>query len=694
MTINDTNIYQKSSGILHSLYGEGAEFRQGQYEAIEATLLHNRTLVVQRTGWGKSLVYFVCTKILREMGKGVTFVISPLLTLMDNQMDAAAGMQLECDALNSKTADRREEIIERIINGRLDIVFITPETLFSSDIQQVISRINIGLFVIDEAHCVSDWGHDFRLDYSNIYKVLDKIPHNVPVLATTATANDRVIKDLEKQLGGDVYVSRGPLLRDNLSIQVLNLPTPAERYAWIAENIPKLHGSGIIYCLTQRDCEYLSDFLNMNGISACPYYSRDNKTEYLNEEAEHLFMEDKIKVLVATIKLGMGYDKQNISFIIHYQQPANVVAYYQQIGRAGRKLPKAYTFLMCGDEDEDIHNYFIDTAFPTEDEFARIMNIIMENTDNGIKAADISNAVNISNSRLNKTLDFLQNSGYIIKDRTLYFVTPKIYSYDKEHYDAITALRRDEQRQMQEIAHTKECYNRFIVRCLDDNTSDVCGQCANCTQENIYPYYPQRHYIDFAEEYLNKLLIRFEPRKRWAAKRLADMPKATIEHINEVGICLCQYGYPGYGEMVKQGKYAETPRFCDELVEKAAEVLIPVIEANEIDVMTCIPSLRSGLVKDFTMRLAQRCNIRFAELLEKVGVAQQKDMKNSSHQCYNALISFNIKDDITEMPQNVLLVDDIVDSRWTLTVCGYKLMKADCKKVFPFALACSSTKED
>lgn len=699
MTINDNGIYNESVKILRSLYGYNAKFREGQYEAIEATLLHNRTLVVQRTGWGKSLVYFVCTKILRERGRGITFVISPLLALMDNQMYAAKKMELKCDALNGKTKDRHDEIINNILNGTLDIVFITPETLYNDKVNKQIANMNIGLFVIDEAHCVSDWGHDFRLDYSNIYKVLEKIPMNVPVLATTATANNRVVRDLEKQLGGDVFVSRGSLLRNNLSIQVLDLPSPAERYAWIAENVPMIPGSGIIYCLTQRDCEHLSEFLNMNGINACPYYSRDNKEEYLNDEAEHLFMEDNIKVLVSTVKLGMGYDKQNISFIIHYQQPSNVIAYYQQIGRAGRNLKKAYTFLMRGEEDADIHNYFIETAFPTEDESAQVMNAIMENTENGIRVAEISDIVNINMSRLQKTLDFLLNGGYIVKgekgaDKSKFFVTPKVYSYNKEHYDAITALRYDEQRQMQEMTQTTECYNRFIIRCLDDNTSDVCGQCANCTRDNLFPSYPDKKYIDFAQEYLNKLIIRFEPRKQWAATPFTNMKKTKIECQNEVGICLCQYGYPGYGEMVKEGKYAEVPRFCDELAEKSAEVLIPVIEANEIDAITCIPSLRSDLVKDFTIRLAKRCKIPFVELLEKTKSIQQKTMKNSSHQCSNALSSFKVIDDITEMPKRVLLVDDIVDSKWTLTVCGYKLMKNGCEKIYPFALACSSTKEE
>lgn len=279
-------IYAQAQQIIQSLYGKDAAFRDGQYEAIESTLTHHRTLVVQKTGWGKSLVYFVCTKIRRKLGKGLTIVVSPLLVLMENQLQAADILGLRCAVLNSQTKDRRKEILAEMKAGTIDLVLITPETLFTDEVQLALPQIQIGLFVIDEAHCISDWGHDFRLEYTRLNRVIQRMPKTVPVLGTTATANDRVIDDLKKQFGDDVYVSRGELMRRSLSIQVLHLSTPAERYAWILQNVPDLPGSGIIYCLTQRDCEHLADFLQKNGINAQAYHSgmdqqETNQAEYL-----------------------------------------------------------------------------------------------------------------------------------------------------------------------------------------------------------------------------------------------------------------------------------------------------------------------------------------------------------------------------------------------------------------------------
>ena len=259
--IHHNEIYQQSVSILKSLYGETASFRDGQYEAIEATMTRQRTLVVQRTGWGKSLVYFICTKLLREQHAGVTMVVSPLLVLMQNQVEAAEKMGLSCDVLNSRVKDRKESILTALEADALDLILVTPETLFSEAVQKRLNNIKIGLFVIDEAHCISDWGHDFRLEYGSLKNVIRQLPPNVPLLATTATANERVVDDLKQQLGDNVYISRGPLSRDSLSIQVLHMPNRIERYAWILENLKKLPGSGIIYCLTQRDCDYLSAFL-------------------------------------------------------------------------------------------------------------------------------------------------------------------------------------------------------------------------------------------------------------------------------------------------------------------------------------------------------------------------------------------------------------------------------------------------
>lgn len=695
MSIQKEAIYGQALGVLRSLYGTDAKFRTGQYEAIEATMLHHRTLVVQRTGWGKSLIYFTCTKLLRERGRGLTIVVSPLLTLMENQIEAANQLGLRCDALNSKTADRREDILNRMAAGTLDLVLVTPETLFREDIQTRLPQIRIGLFVIDEAHCISDWGHDFRLDYSRLRDVILRLPQNVPILATTATANDRVVADLTAQLGGDVYISRGPLTRESLSIQVLDLPGKAERYAWLLANLERMPGSGIIYCLTQRDCDVLARFLNENGITALSYYSRSPAEEHKNQEAEEAFRHNQIKALVATIKLGMGYDKGDIAFVIHFQTPKNIVSYYQQIGRAGRNIPHAYVFLMNGKEDEEIINYFMETAFPTEQEMTQVYRCIQ--SQDGIGLNSLLSKLNIRRSRVEKCLMFLMKDKYITKNRSEYLITPTPFVYQKEHYDAVTAIRRQELEQMKQLVRTDGCYSQFIVSALDDPDAHPCGRCANCLGRDILdgaskaaPMAVNRA----ASEFLRGQTIPIEPRKQWAASAVTRMTK--IPYVNQVGVCLCKYGDPGFGELVRQGKYSPEKRFCDELVERGAEVVRPLIREKGITHITCVPSLRSDLVPDYARRLARACGLPFVELLQKRSAEQQKTMENSAYQCANAFQSFSLIDGVQNLPRKVLLVDDMVDSKWTLTVCGCRLMEKEngCQEVYPFALADSSQKED
>ena len=688
MDIQNRAIYRQAYRILISLYGPDAVFRPGQYEAIEATMLHRRTLVVQRTGWGKSLVYFIATKLTREESGGLTLVVSPLLALMQKQLDAAKKMGLACDVLNSTVKDRRQDILQNMVSNQLDLVLVTPETLFSEDVQAQISKISIGLFVIDEAHCISDWGHDFRLQYARLREIIRLLPPHVPVLATTATANDRVINDLADQLGKDVFVSRGTLARESLWMQVLNIPNKIERYAWMLENIPHMPGSGIIYCLTQRDCDYLSDFLNKNGISARSYYSRDVMEEEKNREAEELFRRNQIKALVATIKLGMGYDKGDIAFVIHYQMPANIVSYYQQIGRAGRNIDQAYVVLMHGQEDEEIIDYFIRTAFPTEKETGEILSAVMD--AGGLTLTGIEQKVNISRSRMDKAITFLQNDGFLYKEDRLYYVSPKPYVYNRAHYDAVTVIRRREMEQMKTLVRTKECYSQFIINALDDPAPSPCGHCANCLGQAIFPEIVSFSARQAAAAYVDKMVLTIEPRKRWPA--FAGHKAGIIRHQNMPGICLSKYGDPGYGELVRQGKYARPARFSDELVGKSASLLLPLIQERQITHVVAVPSLRSGIVTDFVKRLAGHCGLIYLEALKKKPAEPQKTMENSAYQCKNAFESFSIREGI-DLPERILLVDDIVDSRWTMTVCGSLLMEHGCRQVYPFALADSSHTE-
>lgn len=688
MEIKNQSIYDKVFEIIKSLYGDSARFREGQYEAIEATLLNKRTLVVQKTGWGKSLVYFLATSILRNQGKGVAMVVSPLLVLMENQIEAATKLGLKCDVLNSTVQNRRSDILRKLVSGDLDLLLVTPETLFKDDIQRMLKDISIGLFVIDEAHCISDWGHDFRLEYGNLYKIISILPENIPILATTATANDRVVEDLKSQLGDSVYVSRGPLTRESLAIQILKLKNKAERYGWILQNINKIPGSGIIYCLTQRDCDYLADFLYKNGVKALSYYSRNKEEEYKNEKAEKLFKENKIKVIVATIKLGMGYDKGDIGFVIHYQQPSNIVSYYQQIGRAGRNIEHSYAFLMSGKEDIDIINYFINTAFPAQNDTKKIIQTIELN--NGVSLDQLCSKLNIKRNLISKALMFLTHEGFLVKEGYKFYLSANKFEYNNEKYAKITAIRNKEKTQMSELINTKKCYSKFIVNCLDDKNAIECGICSNCIGEEIFSSFVEDEYITKALSYINFLEMPINPRRQWAITKYTR--KTKIPYINEIGICLSKYGDVGYGELVKRDKYSKEQKFCDELVGKSCEVLRPIIQREKIQSITFVPSIRSEMVEDFAKRLASNCGIKFISILSKREAKQQKHMENSSYQCENALSSFYIDDDL-QMPSSTILVDDIVDSKWTLTVCGNLLGERGCYKVFPFTLADSSQKE-
>ena len=508
--VADQELFFRATAILKNLYGENARFRPGQYEAIERTIKEKRLLVVQKTGWGKSLVYFICTKLLREEGAGVTLVISPLLALMDNQLSAARKMGLNCAALNSTTANERELILMGMEANTYDLVLATPESLMNKKFRQYLPDIRIGLLVIDEAHCISDWGHDFRLEYNKIYRVIEQLQPNVPVLATTATANNHVIEDLQNQMGKP-KVSRGHLMRDNLSIQILPLSDKESRYAWILDNIGRLPGTGIIYCLSRKDCTWLSDFLCENGISAEPYFSGDGEQEKKSQETLKRFLNDEIKVIVSTIKLGMGFDKGNVAFVIHFQSPKNVIAYYQQIGRAGRNISFARTFLMLGGEDYRIHKGFIENAFPSEPEMKRIRQYITACP--GVCTVNkICAAIDISKKKILKVLDFLEDEGLIEKEwhsstsgkpYAVYKSTAAPFVYRGEHYEEIKQIRYRELEQMQTIANTSECLSRTVVSCLDDIEDHNCGICSNCDPKGRFPVtvsaVSKRRAIDFLE---------------------------------------------------------------------------------------------------------------------------------------------------------------------------------------------------
>lgn len=461
-------MYKEARKYLKQVFGEEAEFREGQWEAIEYALTSRKVLVVQQTGWGKSIVYFIATKILRSQGKGPTILISPLLSLVRNQIDSASPIGLDAESINSQNKENWDNVKNKLKCDKCDILLISPEQLANrvrfSELISFISK-GIGLFVVDEAHCISDWGHDFRPDYRRITSIIQNLPPNVPVIATTATANQRVVDDIIMQLG-DIEVSRGPLVRESLRLQVIKLRDQAERMAWLAENIPQMPGVGILYCLTVADSFRVAKWLRMNGIKSSAYNSKIIPEDRIKLEKQ--FMDNNIKCLVATIALGMGYDKGDIGFVIHYQRPGNVVSYYQQIGRAGRKLEQAYAILLNGFEDDDIQEYFISNAFPTSFEMTHVVSAL-ESSTIGLKQSQLLGRVNIKTGRLNKCLKYLEVENIIAKSADgLYYRTVNEWLPDSGRSDKVTERRYEELQEMRLFIDLESCYMEYIAQKLED----------------------------------------------------------------------------------------------------------------------------------------------------------------------------------------------------------------------------------
>lgn len=677
--------------VLRDTYGEGTEFRDGQKEAIQQVLNGKRILVVQKTGWGKSLVYFLAAKMMRRKMQGITLIISPLLALMNNQIVSADKLGLHVETINSENTDDWEMIMEKIKHNQVDALIISPERLANDEFKQLLTGgLQINLFVVDEAHCISDWGHDFRPDYRRIVEIIQKLPSNIPVLATTATANDRVVEDIKSQLGQNIIVSRGSLMRESLELQVVKLQTREERLAWIAEHLKELPGTGIIYCLTVRDCRLVHKWLRENNISSRCYYAgiKDDETES-KAAIVQLFMENQIKVLVATVAFGMGVDKPDIGFVIHFQKPGNLIAYYQQIGRAGRGIQKALAILLSGEEDNQINNYFIESAFPTEALMENIMEELRAKSDSGLKQADLEKNINMKPTKIKDCVKYLMVEGAVYKEGSSYYPAPRPWEPDLEKSRRITDIRKNELKQMNDFVHTKNCYMEYIANALNDPHAKRCGKCSNCLGYPLISEEFQQDTLIKAQEFIKRDFHIIEPRKKWPIGVFIDGKNKIPEEFQcERGRVLSNYADAGWGRLVQKGKYTDG-FFDDQLVDAAAELLADFVKEHDIQWAASIPSVRRPqLVSDFAGRLAERLHLNYVEAIEKVrDVRCQKELNNNFLQYENAKDSFEVKQ---AFGQNLLLIDDMVDSRWTFTVCGYKLQKCGSGRVFPFALANSA----
>jgi ATP-dependent DNA helicase RecQ len=682
---------ERALHLLRQMLGPDAVFRPGQWEAIEKLVGdRQRVLVVQRTGWGKSIVYFLATKLLREQSAGFTLLISPLLALMRNQIEMADRIGVRAATINSSNRAEWDAVERALASGSCDLLLISPERLNNPRFRSLLSKITgrVGLFVVDEAHCISDWGHDFRPDYRRIVRILRNLPRGVPVLGTTATANDRVIADVQLQLGPGLTVLRGALARPSLRLQSIQLADQSERLAWLAENVPKIPGTGIVYCLTVADTERVAKWLRLKGFRVEAYHAGSDAS-IDRERLEQALLNNEIKALVATVALGMGFDKPDLGFVIHFQRPGSAVAYYQQVGRAGRALDRAYGILLNGREDDDIQDYFIQSAFPPARTMLGILDAL-EKSDR-MSFSEILSRVNVSYTMAEKALRLLEIDGAVAVDMDLrprrYFRTLNPWKPDVERIERVTRLRQEELAQMQTYVTHSGCLMEFLARALDDPTAEPCGRCANCRGKGL-PARVSPQLVTEAVEFLKRENIVVAPRKLWPKGLFPDR-KSTLpeEERNAPGRALCYYGDAGWGQLVREGKYVHG-FFCDDLVRAAADLISNRWEPDPPpEWVAAIPSRRHPhLVPDFAERLANALGLPFIPVLVRAKEApEQKTMANSTMQARNVQGTLAVSARVLSGP--VLLVDDIVDSRWTLTMAGWLLRTHGSGIVYPFVLA-------
>lgn len=672
-----------------SLQDTTAEFRFGQEEAINSVLNPpHRALVVQATGWGKSIVYFIATRVLRDQGKGPTLVISPLLSLMRDQLKAAASLGLRAEQYTSSNSNEWADIEAKLKANRVDLLLVSPERLANSEFRNLTGASSLakaGLVVIDEAHCISDWGHDFRPDYQRIGELIRRLP-TTAVLATTATANTRVVDDIKAQFGSNIKVLRGPLVRESLRLQVVAERDAVERLAWLADHLSELPSSGIIYALTQRDTERVATWLRNVGYDVAAYHS--GLADEAKIELEDKLMRNEVKALVATVALGMGFDKPDLGFVVHYQSPGNLVAYYQQIGRAGRAIPTAVAVLFMGREDESIHEWFIASSRPSEDNIRAVLKALDEEP---LSLSRLVERLNLTRSEIDKVLKTLSaaSTSPIVKVQHSYQRTPNPYVYDEAHTHALAQRRREERKRFVAFARTSDCLMQIVSQELDDDTAAPCGKCANCIGYEVVSSEITDTRQAEAAMFLRRSEFLIEPRKRWQVNAFTVdqfTGNISLPQRCEVGVCLSNWGDPGVATWVQEDKVIGS--FRDNIVDAAVQVIQRSDTLSRIQWVCAVPSRRSGdLVPSFARRLAYALNLEYVEAVQKVkDTPAQKEQQNSFYQAHNLDGAFKVRE-VRE--GTALLIDDMVDSRWTFTVVGALLRNAGSGPIVPFAL-CST----
>ncbi|WP_051343440.1 RecQ family ATP-dependent DNA helicase [Pseudonocardia spinosispora] len=692
---------ERAEELLGALAGPDARLREDQWTAIHALVgERRRALVVQRTGWGKSAVYFVATSLLREAGAGPTVIVSPLLALMRNQIDAATRAGIRAVTVNSANVEDWDATYAEVDAGEVDVLLVSPERLNNPDFRdRVLPRLtaSAGMLVVDEAHCVSDWGHDFRPDYRRLRALIGDLPPGIPVLATTATANDRVVHDVTEQLGlgvaggpginTETLVLRGTLDRSSLRLAVVKLATPAQRLGWLASRLDELPGAGIIYTLTIQAAEDVAEFLRERGYPVASYTGKTDPEARLAAEGD--LLANRVKALVATSALGMGFDKPDLGFVVHLGAPASPVSYYQQIGRAGRALDRAEVVLLPGQEDRDIWAYFASLAFPPEPLVLQTLDVLSE-TPKSTPA--LEPLVDLSRTRLEMLLKVLDSDGAAKRVKGGWVSTGEPWVYDRERHQRIAEARKAEQRAMLDYLDTTECRLVFLRKQLDDADATPCGRCDVCSGQ-VWSAEVDGSSTTAAETRIQAPGVELAPRKMWpSGMKQLDVPasgRLAAGELADTGRAIGRLSDLGWGTRLRELLAGEDVPVQKELFDAVLRVLKGWDWAQRpVGVIGIGSRTRPHQLAHLARRIAEIGRLPLLGSLTPVG-ERPPAHENSAQRLaavWHGLDSAELPD-LSELDGPVLLVDDLVDSGWTMTVAARAVRAAGAPSVLPFALA-------
>ena len=692
---------------LRALVGrDDARLREDQWAAIEALAVdHRRALVVQRTGWGKSAVYFVATKLLREAGAGPTVIVSPLLALMRNQIAAAERAGIRAVTINSTNIDQWQPIHDQIHAGEVDVLLVSPERLNNPGFRdEVLPRLaaTCGLLVVDEAHCISDWGHDFRPDYRRLRTLLAELPSGIPVLATTATANARVTDDVAEQLGvhadgssdSAVLVQRGTLDRESLRLGVVQMKTPEQRLAWLADHLAEQPGSGIVYCLTVAATQEVAGYLRDRGLEVAAYSGQTEADE--RHDLEQALVDGRVKALIATSALGMGFDA-SLGFVINLGAPQSPVAYYQQVGRAGRGTDDATVVLLPQIEDRDIWAYFASLGFPREEQVRETLAALAE-SDRPLSTATLETRVELGRNRLESMLKVLDVDGAVQRVQGGWVATGRPWSYDAERYARVAEAREREQQAMLGYLSTTECRMRYLREQLDDVGADGraadCGRCDNCGGLTLSASVSEAAVAE-AGQRLSRPGVVLEPRRMWptALSNLGLDLKGKIGAGAEPGRTVARLTDLGHGQALRALFREDTPD--GPVPPGLAQAVMDVMKdwspewTSRPDVIVVVESAtRPTLVRDLADGLSRVMQVPVVGTwaIRDASVPPRAGQSNSAQRVAAVRRRGGLDADVPA-GATVLLVDDQVATGWTLTVAATAIRAAGASAVLPLALA-------